>query len=155
MDQCGLSLARVLEVRTTAAGDRLVRLAMTANDVSLEEHGVLMDPVLVPRDGPDPAAGDAGSDGAGPAAPGVYLTGSLCLESDLITRRAVFLPRPPRPGDLLAFANTAGYCMDFSATHAQAQPVARKVAAWEEDGSWRWCLDEQYWPLTPSGGLTA
>ncbi|MFE2160228.1 Y4yA family PLP-dependent enzyme [Streptomyces lydicus] len=155
VDQCGLSLARVLEVRTTAAGDRLVRLAMTANDVSLEEHGVLMDPVLVPRDGPGPAADGAGSDGAGPAAHGVYLTGSLCLESDLITRRAVFLPRPPRPGDLLAFANTAGYCMDFSATRAQAQPVAHKVAAWEEDGSWRWCLDEQYWPLTPSGGLTA
>lgn len=152
LDQCGLSLARVLEVRHTDGGDRLVRLAMTAGDVSLEEHGVLMDPVLVPRDG-TPESPAAGRQAEGASA--VYLTGSLCLESDLITRRAVFLPRLPRPGDLLAFANTAGYCMDFSATSAQQQPVARKAAAWEDGGSWRWCLDEQYWPITRTGGHQA
>ncbi|MEU9122453.1 Y4yA family PLP-dependent enzyme [Streptomyces sp. NPDC048506] len=148
VDQCGLSLARVLEVRHTDAGDRLVRLAMTAGDVSLEDHGVLMDPVVVPRDG-------AGQDADAGEPVAVYLTGSLCLEADLITRRAVFLPRSPRPGDLLAFANTAGYCMDFQATGAQRRPRARKVAAWEDDGGWRWCLDEQYWPITSSGGLPA
>ncbi|GAU66533.1 decarboxylase [Streptomyces sp. NBRC 110611] len=157
VDQCGLSLARVLEVRRTEAGERIVRLAMTAGDVALEEHGVLMDPVLVPRDGTPPDAAHAGPDvepsAVEPSA--VYLTGSLCLEADLITRRTVFLARLPRPGDLLAFANTAGYCMDFSATSAQRQPVARKAAAWEEGGSWRWCLDEQYWPISPSGGLQA
>ncbi|MFF4603690.1 Y4yA family PLP-dependent enzyme [Streptomyces sp. NPDC001339] len=153
VDQCGLSLARVLEVRRTDTGDRIVRLAMTAGDVALEEHGVLMDPVLVPRDGTPADTGANSPSGAEPSA--VYLAGSLCLEADLITRRAVFLPRLPRPGDLLAFANTAGYCMDFSATSAQRQPVARKAAAWEEGGSWRWCLDERYWPISPSGGLQA
>ncbi|MEZ0091983.1 Y4yA family PLP-dependent enzyme [Streptacidiphilus sp. EB129] len=144
LDQCGLSLARVLEVRPTDSGVSLVRLAMRASDVSLEEHGVLMDPVLVPRDGAPAAAEAVG----GPV--GVHLMGSLCLEADLITRRTVFLPRLPRQGDLLGFANTAGYCMDFSATHAQRQPVARKAAVHREAGSWRWCLDEQYWPVTGS-----
>ncbi|TJZ58865.1 Y4yA family PLP-dependent enzyme [Streptomyces piniterrae] len=142
VDQCGLSLARVLEVRRTDTGDHLVRLAMKANDASLEEHGVLMDPVLLPRGGVAAATG--------PAA--VHLTGNLCLEADLITRRTVHLPRLPQPGDLLAFANTAGYCMDFSATHAQQQPIARKVAVHRDGGSWRWCLDEQYWPITRPGG---
>ncbi|CAM5271426.1 hypothetical protein SGLAM104S_10658 [Streptomyces glaucescens] len=52
----------------------------------------------------------------------------------------------------MAFVNTAGYCMDFHATAAQRQPVARKAAAWQEDGAWRWCLDDQYWPTTSRGG---
>lgn len=141
-DQCGATLARVLEVRHTPAGERLVRLEMNARDVGLEEHGVLMDPVLVPRPGA-PGAGDAAPD----EPVGVYLIGNLCLETDLITRRTVFLPRLPAPGDLLAFANTAGYLMDFSAGGALRQPVARKVAAYRQDGTWRWRLDEQYWPV--------
>ncbi|MEU4928660.1 Y4yA family PLP-dependent enzyme [Streptomyces yokosukanensis] len=142
LDQCGLTLAKVLEVREPEnGGELLVRLAAKADDVALEEHGVLMDPVVVPRD-PKRAA-------AGPVA--VHLFGTLCLETDLITRRTVFLPHRPEPGDLLAFANTAGYCMDFHATRAQRQPVARKVAAWQEDGAWRWCLDDQYWPTTSGG----
>jgi diaminopimelate decarboxylase len=65
----------------------------------------------------------------------------------------VFLPRLPRPGDLLAFVNTAGYLMDFHAHHAQRQPSARTVAVTEEDGTWRWCPDENYWPLTHPQGV--
>ncbi|MFI6468996.1 Y4yA family PLP-dependent enzyme [Streptomyces sp. NPDC050516] len=146
VDQCGLTLARVLEVRRTAAGDRMVRLEANADDIGLEEHGVLMDPVLVPRPGTRDPAMDSEPVGA-------YFAGNLCLESDLITRRMVFLPRLPQPGDLLGFANTAGYCMDFSADQAQHQPVARKVAAWQEAGAWRWCLDEQYWPMIQGEGI--
>lgn len=141
-DSCGLTLGRVLEVRPTDTGEPMVRLAMNAGDVGLEDHGVLMDPVVVPRD-PGPP------DPAGPVA--VHLMGNLCLEADLITRRTVFLPRLPRSGDLLAFANTAGYCMDFGATHAQQQSMARKVAVHEEAGQWRWCLDEEYWPFDRTG----
>jgi diaminopimelate decarboxylase len=149
VDQCGLSLARVLDVRRTGegAGEYLVRLGMNAGDVSLEEHGVLVDPVLLPR------TGAAEESGTGPV--GVYLVGNLCLEADLITRRMVFLPQLPHPGDLLAFANTAGYAMDFHAHHAQRQPVARTVAVVDEGGSWRWCLDEDYWPIPHSGGAFA
>ncbi|MFF3754733.1 alanine racemase [Streptomyces sp. NPDC002018] len=138
-DQCGLTLARVLEVRSTEAGEHLVRLAAKADDIGLEDHGIVMDPVVIGRDG---GRVDDGGD-----AVGVYLAGSLCLEADLISRRMVFLPRLPRPGDLLGFANTAGYCMDFQAGRAQHLPVARKVAAWRDgEGAWRWSLDEEYWP---------
>ncbi|MFJ5550838.1 Y4yA family PLP-dependent enzyme [Streptomyces sp. NPDC093225] len=183
-DQCGFTLGRVLEVRTDGAGPPWVRLALNAGDVGLEDHGVLVDPVLVPRgrtpsgrEAPyDPADRAAAADRTAPAGPpvGVHLMGNLCLEADLITRRTVFLPRLPHPGDLLAFPNTAAYCMDFTATRAQRQPVARKVAVTparalagtdgresddggtdhrggKEDGAWRWCLDEQYWPTTETG----
>ncbi|MFJ8691474.1 alanine racemase [Streptomyces roseolilacinus] len=143
-DQCGLTLARVLEVRVTEAGERLVRLAANARDIGLEDHGLLLDPVLVPG-----APGGPGRDGP-PV--GVYLLGNLCLESDLISRRLVFLEHEPRPGDLLAFANTAGYFMDFTADHALHQPIARKVAVYRDGaGAWNWCLDEQYWPHLTAG----
>ncbi|MFD8965633.1 Y4yA family PLP-dependent enzyme [Streptomyces sp. NPDC059568] len=138
-DQCGLTLARVLDVRRTEAGEHLVRLAAKADDIGLEDHGIVMDPVVIGRDGG--SVTDSGD------AVGVYLAGSLCLEADLISRRMVFLPRLPSPGDLLGFVNTAGYCMDFQASRAQHLPVGRKVAAWRDgDGNWRWSLDEQYWP---------
>ncbi|MEU3448005.1 alanine racemase [Streptomyces thermolilacinus] len=146
-DQCGLTLARVVEVRVTRDGERLVRLAANARDIGLEDHGLLLDPVLLP-----PAAGTAAPRGDKPV--GVYLLGNLCLESDLISRRLVFLEREPRPGDLLAFANTAGYFMDFTADHALHQPIARKVAVYQEGGGtgpWQWCLDEQYWPHLTAG----
>lgn len=145
VDQCGATLARVLEVRRGPEGERMLRLEMNARDAGLEDHGVLMDPVLIPRS-------------AAPAAPdepvGVYLLGNLCLEADLITRRLVHLPRLPAPGDLLAFANTAGYLMDFNAGGPIRQPVARKVAAYRQDGAWHWRLDEQYWPLDTTGAAT-
>lgn len=134
LDQCGLVVARVVEVRDEG-GDVLVRLAMNARDVSLEEHGVLMDPVLIGKASHQPT--------------GVYLLGNLCLESDLITRRKVFLPARPEVGDLLAFVNAAGYFMDLTANTALHQPLARKVAAFRVDGSWHWSLDEMYWPIHP------
>jgi diaminopimelate decarboxylase len=136
LDQCGAVLATVAEVRAGADGDMLVRLDCNARDISTEEHGVLMDPILLR--GPAPA-------GAGPV--GVYLLGNLCLEADLLTRRKVFLPGLPQPGDVLAFPNTAGYLMDFSAGQALMQPTARTVAVYRDGADWQWCLDEQYWPV--------
>ncbi|MEU4147454.1 Y4yA family PLP-dependent enzyme [Streptomyces parvulus] len=147
VDQCGLSLAKVVDVRPTGDDPRrhLVRLAMNAGDMSLEEHGVLVDPVLLPRRGD--------GDRTGGEAVGVYLVGNLCLEADLITRRLVYLPRLPCAGDLLAFVNTAGYAMDFHAHRAQRQPTARTVAVTAQDGAWRWCPDEDYWPLSEPQGV--
>jgi diaminopimelate decarboxylase len=145
LDQCGLTLATVLEVRPSpdSSADLWVRLAAKADDIALEEHGVLLDPLLVPR------PGGRGEIGGGPV--GVYLFGHLCLETDLITRRTVHLPRAPRAGDVMAFVNTAAYCMDFHSSRSQRHPAARKVAAWVSDGSWKWCLDEAYWPLVHQG----
>ncbi|RSN17901.1 diaminopimelate decarboxylase [Streptomyces sp. WAC 01325] len=164
LDQCGLTLTKVLEVRDDEAGGPLhIRLAAKADDVALEDHGVLMDPVVVPRHpmnadvtgtgpGADIGPGTTTGSETGTEPVAAYLFGNLCLEADLITRRTVFLPHRPAPGDLLAFANTAGYCMDFHTTRAQHQPAGRKVAAWQEGDRWRWCLDDQYWPTTPVGG---
>lgn len=142
LDQCGAVLARVEEVRGDGRGETLVRVAGNSADIALEQHGVLMDPLLIAR------GHDRHPEPAPEPQVGVYLTGNLCLEADLITRRKVFLPAPPRPGDLLVFVNTAGYLMDFSAGDALMQPRARTVAAYRRRDAWQWCLDEQYWPVT-------
>jgi diaminopimelate decarboxylase len=148
-DQCGLTLARVMEVRRAdgvgSAAEWFVRLDMNAADCGLEDHGVLVDPLVVPR-----ARAADSAEGRGPV--GVHLFGNLCLESDLITKRVVYLPALPAPGDLLCFANTAAYCMDFGAHEAELRPRARRVAVTGgADGGWQWSLDEQYWPVGPLG----
>lgn len=132
LDQTGLVMCRVLEVRPATDGNTLVRLDLNHSDVSLEEHGVMMDPVVLPRDGGqrDPGRG--------------YLIGNLCLESDFISRRQIHFRSMPAAGDLVSFVNTAGYFMDFSADQALQQRVARKLAVTSAGA--HWCLDEEYWP---------
>lgn len=134
LDQCGIVMARVLEVRPATDDAHYVRLDLNAGDVSLEEHGVHLDPILVTAQpgGREPGAG--------------YLIGNLCLEADFISRRKIWFDHLPRVGDLVAFANTAGYFMDFSADHALAQPIARVVAMSRTPQGWTWQLDDQYWP---------
>jgi diaminopimelate decarboxylase len=47
----------------------------------------------------------------------------------------------------LAFANSAGYIMDFNAHRAALQRVADKIAITTgPDGRMRWVRDELYWP---------
>ncbi|MBT8227457.1 MAG: Y4yA family PLP-dependent enzyme [Dactylosporangium sp.] len=135
LDQCGLTLARVAEVGYRA-GQCLIRVEANRDDISFEAGGVLVDPLVLPR---DPARE------ARPCQ--AYLVGNLSLEHDFLTHRLVALRHTPACGDLLAFVNTAGYFSDFSAGHALRQPVATTVAvAVSGAGTWRWCHDEQYWP---------
>lgn len=134
LDQAGVVVARVLEVRPpVAGGDSMVRVDLNARDVSCEEHGVQMDPVLIPVVPGRTTAGDG------------YMLGNLCLESDLLSRRRIHFPALPQPGDLLVWVNTAGYFMDFSADHALAQPVARTVAM-HPSATRRWQLDDEFRP---------
>lgn len=130
MDQCGITVARVLEsgVRN---GERLIRLDMNRRDLSIEDSEFMVDPIVV-TDGPSEADGNDGC----------YFTGNLCLEADFVTRRKVFLKRLPRVGDLVVFPNTAGYVSDFSASRAIRQPIARRIAMFGD----KWCLDSEYWP---------
>lgn len=134
LDQCGVVIARVLEVRPATDDTHFIRLDLNAGDVSLEEHGVHLDPVLIPSRGCERGAGSG------------YMIGNLCLEADFISRRKIWFEQLPIAGDLLVFVNTAGYFMDFSADHALDQPIARVVALSRNAAGWSWQLDEQYWP---------
>ena len=90
---------------------------MKRQDVCFLDQEIFVDPIIL-RQSDRPA---------GPSVP-VYFAGNLCLESDLVCRHRVLLPGLPEPGDLAVFVNTAGYFMDFSASEAIMQPIAKKAA---------------------------
>ena len=115
VDHAGITVAEVL-YRKRAAGRDLVVLDLSRNQITPADQEVLLDPVLVGGRGDPPEEG-------------VFLAGRLCLESDLVSRRKVFLDAEPASGDVLAFVNTAAYQMDLSASAAGGHPPPPKVAA--------------------------
>jgi diaminopimelate decarboxylase len=140
VDGCGVTVARVREVRTGRAGDWMVGLEMNRQDLAFSEQEMLVDPLVIRR---HPAR---------PVPPGnAYLTGNLCMESDLVYRHRTHFDELPQVGDLLCFVNTAGYHMDFSATHAIQQPIASKVAVYPSENGLEWCRDDLYEPAVVRG----
>ncbi len=130
VDHAGITLASVL-YRKRAAGRDLVVLDLSRNQVTPADQEVLLDPVLVDAHGEPPAEG-------------VFLAGRLCLESDLVSRRKVFLDSEPSSGDVLAFINTAAYQMDLSASSAGGHPPPPKVAAVLEGGRFTFVADDHH-----------
>lgn len=138
VDQTGITVARVNSIRTSSRGEAIVCLNMKRQDVSFLDQEVFVDPVVIYQNENSQAA---------PGSCPVYFAGNLCLESDLIYRHLTYLPKLPEPGDLVAFINTSGYFMDFSATNSIMQPIARKVAICQKNGKYTWTLDDQYVPF--------
>jgi diaminopimelate decarboxylase len=76
---------------------------------------------------------------------GFYLSGSLCLESDLIYKHKIFTEQLPRSGDLVIFINTAGYYMDFN--HIESVQEHRlKLSIIRDQENFLWYTDENYFP---------
>ncbi|MBY0358624.1 MAG: Y4yA family PLP-dependent enzyme [Candidatus Obscuribacterales bacterium] len=138
VDQTGITVARVNSLRTSSRGETIVCLNMKRQDISFLDQEIFVDPVVIYHEEDKEAK---------PGSVPVYFAGNLCLESDLIYRHLTYLPQMPQPGDLVAFINTAGYFMDFSATNSIMQPIGRKVSICERDGKYNWSLDDQYVPF--------
>lgn len=134
----GITLARVEEVSHSSTGETFVRLDMNRADVTFQDLELFVDPIIISR---------IQSEKKETPKDGCYLIGNLCLESDFISRRKVYLPHFPKVGDALAFANSAGYLMDFNSHQAALQRIAEKIAVFtDEKNTLRWVRDEEYWP---------
>ncbi|WP_405181402.1 decarboxylase [Nocardia sp. NBC_01377] len=155
VDHAGITVARVEFTKETADGTELAHVDISRDAVTPADQEVMVDPILLPRAGDEFGSTPAEFDGTsswrlratadtGPV--GVYIAGRLCLERDLITNHMVWLPRRPRPGDLLAFPNTAAYHMDLSAAAASRHHPPAKVAVTRRDGVFHACLDTDYEP---------
>ena len=137
LDQAGLTLARVINLKPSLRGENLVILEMNRTNLNSQDLEFLSDPVLIserPAEQGDPAEPPYAA----------FLAGSLCLPHDFITRRKVFFRQKPRLGDWLAFINTAGYFMDFAESAVLKQPLARKAALGIKNHRIRWWLDQNY-----------
>lgn len=135
LDGAGINIAKVNFVKENENGDYLVGLDMKRSDLLIGEQEMFVDPILI-SDSKEESNGK-----------GVFFIGNLCMENDIIFRRKIFTDKIPQSGDLVVFANTAGYFMDFEQSHTIKQKIATKVVAIFENGKTIFYMDENYEPL--------
>ena len=135
LDGAGINIAKVNFVKENENGDYLVGLDMKRSDLLIGEQEMFVDPILI-SDSKEESNGK-----------GVFFIGNLCMENDIIFKRKIFTDKIPQSGDLVVFANTAGYFMDFEQSHTIKQKIATKVVAIFENGKTIFYMDENYEPL--------
>ncbi|MGP3989802.1 alanine racemase [Streptomyces sp. 3N207] len=145
--------ATVFEVQGVKERDGYLLVTVNGTSLSLSEQWFnseyLPDPVLLDSAGDEVLLGPAeaeqpvrrGPDRTCAAAVGA----ATCLESDMLSWRKVRLPRPPRPGDLLVYPDTAGYQMDSNESPFHDLPLPAKVVIDRTDRARpRWRLDRHF-----------
>ncbi len=122
VDQAAVSVFRVTRVKLVAHGRHVVFVegsSFSACETWFASE-FLVDPVLVSAAPPSVSA---------PETPvRAYIAGHSCLDEDVLTNRLVAFPHLPQAGDLLVFANTAGYQMDLLENEFHRHPMPRRVA---------------------------
>ncbi|MEV6660561.1 Y4yA family PLP-dependent enzyme [Nocardia fluminea] len=132
LDRAGSSVFRVQGAKTRIAqGNPYDILTVDGTSLSLSEQWFdseyLPDPVLWPHS-------------PGHRTP-TCVGATTCLESDLLSRRRIPLPRRARTGDLLVYPNTAGYQMDSNESPFHELPLPPKVVLRAGADRLRWSLD--------------
>ncbi len=128
VDQAALSIFRITRAKSLANGTLAVFVegsSFSACETWFASE-FLVDPILIDTD-------ENNAHGQGcctPHAPvRAYIAGHSCLDEDVITNRLIHFSRQPKAGDLLVYANTAGYQMDLLENEFHRHPIPRRVAA--------------------------
>ena len=129
-DQTGLTLAAV-NFRKTAAGEKIVALDLNGSNIGSFWNKLMTDPIVLSQ-----------SSHAAPNEEGVFYVGNLCTPNDIVTHHKTYPDIMPGAGDIVAFANTGAYLMDFFESETLLQRVAQKIAVVGQ----RWYRDEIYDP---------
>lgn len=120
-DQTALSVFRITRVKSMAEGE-VVIFAEGSSFSACETwfaSEFLVDPIVLP------ACADGRQQGKPVRA---WITGHSCLDEDVITNRLIHFPIAPEAGDLLVYANTAGYQMDLLENEFHRHPMPRRIA---------------------------
>jgi diaminopimelate decarboxylase len=135
VDQAAISLFRV--IRTKPIGDGTAIVFVEGSSFSACEtwfaSEFLVDPILLPAAarGPDAAPLRAS------------IAGHSCLDGDVVSHRLLAFDSAPQAGDLLIYANTAGYQMDLLENEFHRHPMpARLVAGPSPDGAFIFVRDK-------------
>lgn len=134
MDQCGITLGKVMFTKESALGETLVGLDMNRSNIQSVDQKLLTEPTVLYR---DPVKNTACVDG-------VFYMGNLCLAYDMVQYNKTYPERLPRREDVVAFTNTAAYLMDFVESESLMQPIAKKIAVSRKDGKWSAIEDLNY-----------
>lgn len=122
-DQAGISVFRVHGLKPLAQGGQVVFVegsSFSACETWFASE-FLVDPLLV--------ASGAAAPAPAPVPVRAYIAGHSCLDDDVITNRWIEFPTAPRRGDLLVYANTAGYQMDLLENEFHRHPMPHRLLA--------------------------
>lgn len=120
-DQAAISVFRITRVKQLAGGGHAIFVegsSFSACETWFNSE-FLVDPILIS------AAEGNDATQAGPVQ--AYIAGHSCLDDDMITNRLLAFEREPRAGDLLIYANTAGYQMDLLENEFHRHPMPRRI----------------------------
>lgn len=115
LDNTGMTIAQVAFRKHDTLGNLLVGLSMNRFNLRPFRAEFCSDPLVL---APAPRQVLTG---------GAFLVGSLCAESDIIMRRRLALPFLPEPGDIVCFANTAGYLAHHLEIGTHGNPLPANV----------------------------
>ncbi len=134
VDQCGITLGKVTFTKESALGETLIGLDMNRTNIQSTEQKLLTDPIVLYRNAnTNPAHQD-----------GVFYMGNLCLAYDMIQYNKTYPKNLPKRGDIIVFANTAAYLMDFVESESLMQPIAKKVVITKRLNKWIAVEDQDY-----------
>jgi diaminopimelate decarboxylase len=119
-DQTAMSVFRIARVKSMAAGEAVIFVEGSSFSACETWFGseFLVDPLLI--------SGQR-EPGVGVTATRSWIAGHSCLDEDVITNRWLSFARTPRAGDLLVYANTAGYQMDLLENEFHRHPMPRRI----------------------------
>lgn len=102
LDQCGITIARVVFRKTDQNNDWLVGLEMNTTQLHSSSVDFLLDPKIIYLGKKYETKSVS-----------CWFVGNYCLEKDVILKRKIELFKLPQIGDLVCFVNTAAYMMHF------------------------------------------
>ena len=115
LDQCGITLARIIDIKSVKT-EHIIVTEMNYTNLDSDRYELFTDPVHLTSALPSSSKPK-----------GYFISGDLCLSIDLIANHKVYLDKQPQPGDTLAFINTAAYRMDFVESQPLHHPIAAKI----------------------------
>ncbi|SEL64062.1 diaminopimelate decarboxylase [Stigmatella aurantiaca] len=144
LDQAGITLFRVRGMKRSNHGHGIV--TVEGSSFSLSEQWFnsefLPDPLLLKAPGNtqrEPVL--------------ACVSGSTCLEQDMVSWRKIAWEATPEPGDLLVYANTAGYQMDSNESAFHHNPIPEKIAVFQTPRGVVWVRDNEFSSLDMADGL--
>jgi diaminopimelate decarboxylase len=119
-DQTALSVFRIARVKSMASNEAVIFVEGSSFSACETWFGseFLVDPVHLP------ARNEANADATPTRS---WIAGHSCLDEDILTNRRLRFAQTPRAGDLLVYANTAGYQMDLLENEFHRYPMPRRV----------------------------
>lgn len=116
LDDCGMTLARVVHVKTDTAGRHVAGVEMNRTQFRTGFAEVMFDPLLAAH--PQRAAGTPLE---------AYLTGTYCTESEFIFKRRFVFDQGLARGDTVVLPNSAGYLVHFLESRSHQFELAANV----------------------------